>query len=347
MENEIQVLNTEIVRDAQYESQVDIAKRYPRDLKRAINNSIAIATMDKETAETCNYSLPRGNKKLTGASVHLARIIVQQYGNLRVESRVTHSDLKQVHAEAVCFDLESNVAVKSTTSKSILYSKNNKFKANQRFDEDMIVVTGKAAAAIAYRNAVFSVIPKAVIDKVYKAAINMITGNISTEEELIKRRKVAIDLFKDEYTVTEEELLKYLGLNSINQIKQDEIVVLIGVYNALKAGEYTVDGMFERKVKAETKQITVKEFLKLISDLQKFEISLESAKQQHKDSGLSDKQIKQMDQAGKITDKRLIEITELVIAEKKELNYFEFYLDEIQMETLKNAVADNTIQNEK
>ena len=28
MENEIQVLNTEVVRDAQFESQVDIAKRY-------------------------------------------------------------------------------------------------------------------------------------------------------------------------------------------------------------------------------------------------------------------------------------------------------------------------------
>ena len=100
MENELQVLNTEIVRDAQYESQVDIAKRYPRDLTRVVNNSIAIATMDKETAETCNYSLPRAGKQISGASVYLARIIVQQYGNLRVESRVTHSDLKQMLSDA-------------------------------------------------------------------------------------------------------------------------------------------------------------------------------------------------------------------------------------------------------
>jgi len=347
MENEIQVLNPEIVRDAQYESQVDIAKRYPRNLLRVTNNSIAIATMDKETAETCNYNLPRGGKKLSGASVHLARIIVQQYGNLRVESRVVNSDAKQVYAEAICFDLESNVAVKSTTSKIILYSKNNKYKANQRFDEDMIIVTGKAAAAIAYRNAVFSVIPKAIIDKVYKAAINKITGNITTEEELIKRRKSAIDAFNDNFKVAEDELLKYLGLNTINQIKQDEIVVLLGMFNALKAGEYSVDGMFERKKKSESKQITPKEFTKLITDLKNFEISLKSAQQKYKDSELTTLQENEIIKHGTITDKRLTEIIELVISEKKELNYFEFYLDETQMETLKNAVIDNTMKDEK
>ncbi len=341
MENEIKTFNAEIVRDAQYESQVDIAKRYPRDLTRAISNSIAIVRMDKETAETCNYSLPRGNKKLTGASVHLARIIVQQYGNLRVESRVTHSDRTQVFAEAICFDLENNVAVKSTTSKSILY------KNGGRFNEDMIVVTGKASAAIAYRNAVFSVIPKAVIDKVYNAAMRKITGDLSTEEKLIARRKAAINAFKDEYTVTEDELLKYLGLNTINQIKQDEIVTLIGIFNALKAGEYTVDGMFDRKVKPETKDITAKEFSILINDLKAYNISYKSALQKHINSNLTNKQKEQIKEAGTITDERLSEIIQLVIEEKKELNYFEFYLDEIQMETLKNAVIDNTMQNEK
>lgn len=334
---EIQVLNTEIVRDAQYESQVDIAKRYPRDLTRAINNSIAIVTMDKETAETCNYSLPRAGKKISGASVHLARIIVQQYGNLRVESRVTNSDRTQVYAESVCFDLETNVAVKSTTSKGIIY------KHGGRYNEDMIVVTGKAAAAIAFRNAVFSVIPKSVIDKVYKAAMREITGDLSTEEKLIKRRKVAIDKFKSEYDVTEDEILKYLGLNTINQIKQDEIVTMLGMFNAIKDGEMTVDGMFDRKKKSEDKPITSKEFDKLIKDLKNYNISLKAANQKFKSSGLSDDQKAKIKEVGTITDKRLDEIIQLVIDEKKELSHFEFYLDEVQFETLKNAIVDNEI----
>jgi hypothetical protein len=343
MENEIQVVNTEIVKDVQLESQIDIAKRYPRDLTRVINNSIAIVTMDKDTAETCNYSLPRGGKKLTGASVHLARIIVQQYGNLRVESRVTHADKKQVYAEAVCFDLESNVAVKATTSKSIIYSKGG------RYNDDMIVVTGKAAAAIAYRNAVFSVIPKAIIDKVYNAAMREITGDLSTEEKLIKRRKAALDAFNSEYGVTEEEILKYLGLNTINQIKKDEIVTMLGMFNALKDGEYTVDNMFERKVKQETKPITQKEFDAVIKDLKSYNISLNAAKKKYVDSELTNEQLKQIEEAGTITDERLNEIIQLVIDEKKKLQHFEFYLTPEQMETVKNAIVDNEMQkaNEK
>ena len=297
--------------------------------------------MDKETAETCNYSVPRAGKEISGASVYLARIIVQQYTNLRVESRVTGADRTQVHAESVCFDLQNNTAVKSTTSRPITY------KGGGRYNEDLIVLHGKVAAAIAFRNAVFDVVPKSVVNKVYNAAINLITGDLSTEEKLIKRRIAAIDTFKDDYGVLEKELLTYLGINTINQIKKDEIIRMLGMFNSLKSGEYTVEGMFERKVKPETKQITVKEFLKLLEDLKKFEISKSAALQKYKDSGLTDKQKGQIETAGTIDDKRLTEITELVIAEKKELNYFEFYLDDVQMETLKNAVADNALKDEK
>ena len=342
MENEVQILNAEVIKDVQFESQIDIAKRYPRDLTRVITNSIAIVTMDKATAETCNYNLPRGGKKLSGASVHLARIIVQQYGNLRVESRVTHSDAKQVYAEAVCFDLETNVAVKVSTSKSILYAKGG------RFNEDMVVVTGKAAAAIAYRNAVFSVIPKAIIDKVYNSAINKITGNITSEEELIKRRKSALDTFNDDYGVLESELLADLGLNTINQIKQAEIVTMIGMFNSLKDGEYSVDEMFGRKVKPESTQITPKDFDKLIKDLLAYEISLSAAEQKYKNSGLNDKQKAKIKEAGTITDEKLTEIVELVISEEKQLLHFkEFYLTDEQFGVVEAAVIDNEMQNEQ
>lgn len=340
MENELQVLNTEVVKDPQFESQIDIAKRYPRDLTRVINNSIAIVTMDKETAETCNYSLPRAGKTLSGASVHLARIIVQQYGNLRVESRVSQIEAKQVHAEAVCFDLESNVAVKSTTSKSILN------KHGQRFKEDMIIVTGKAAAAIAYRNAVFSVIPKAIVDKVYKSAMNKITGNITSEEQLIKRRTDALKKFKDDYAVEEKELLDYLGLNTINQIDQGQIVNMIGMFNSLKDGEFSVDEMFNRKINSEPLSLNDKEFKQLILDLKNYDISLESAKVKYKDI-LDEKKMKEVEKAGTITDERLTEIVNLVIEEKKPLQHFEFYLDEVQFDTLKNAVIDNEMEKQK
>ena len=136
-------------------------------------------------------------------------------------------------------------------------------------------------------------------------------------------------------------------MNTINQIKQNEIVALIGVFNSLKAGEYTIDGMFDRKKKAEVKPITKKEFDKLLIDLKNYNISLKSAVQKYKDSALTDDQKKKIEQSGTITEKRFEEIIKLVISEQKDLNYFDFYLNNSQMELLKGAVIDNAMKDEK
>lgn len=259
MNEELEIIQSEEIiayqsdEKAAIDIQVATAKNYPRNIKRAIDNSIAVVTLDKETAETCSYSLPRGGKKITGASVHLARIIAQNWQNLRVESKVVNITQNQVVSEAVCFDLETNYAVKVQVRKNILqneYLNGNPTGRKVRMNEDMITVTGNAANAIAYRNAVLAVIPKAITDKVFNAAKNMITGDLSSEEKLIKKRKQILDGFKDNYGVTEEQLLEVMGLNTINQIKQDEVVQLIGLAQAIKDGDTTVAETFNKTKKA-------------------------------------------------------------------------------------------------
>ena len=61
-------------------------------LRKSLDNSIFIVTLDEETASTCSYSLPRANKVITGPTVHLAKIIAQNWGNLRVEAKVISID---------------------------------------------------------------------------------------------------------------------------------------------------------------------------------------------------------------------------------------------------------------
>jgi hypothetical protein len=260
MNNELEIIESEEIgvynsgEKAAIDIQVATAKQYPRSVKKAIDNSIAIATLDKETAETCTYSLPRGGKKINGPSVHLARIIAQNWQNLRIESKVVGITQNQVISEAVCFDLETNYAVKVQVRKNILqneFSNGNATGRKVKMNEDMITVTGNAANAIAYRNAVFAVIPKAVTDKVYSAAKNMITGDLSTEEKLIKKRKAILDGFLDNYTVTEDQILEVLGLRSVNQIKQDEIAELIGLAQAIKDGDTTIFDTFGKTNTAE------------------------------------------------------------------------------------------------
>jgi len=248
---ELSVIETEInglayLQDkATIDVQVSTAKLYPRNIKRSTDNAIAIATMDVETAATCTYSVPRGGKALTGPSIHLAKIIAQTWGNMRTETRVTEVDSKTLTSQAFAFDLESNLAMKFEVKRSII----TKF---GRMNDDMIAVTGRAANSIALREAILSVVPKAVTNKVYKAAMQTITGDISDETKLIKKRKQVIDALVQTYSVTEAEILNTIGKAAIDHIGADELVVLIGIGTAIKDGDTTVDQAF-KGVKSGTK----------------------------------------------------------------------------------------------
>ena len=223
---------------AEYDVQISTAKKFPRDLTRVRNNAIAICTMDRETAESCRYGLPRGGKTISGPSVHLARIEAQQYGNLRVESRTKIVAEKEVVSEAVAFDLESNYAVKVEVHRRII----DKF--GTRYNNDNITVTSMAANAIAYRNAVFSVIPKSITDACYKAAQEVITGDVSNETKLIQRRNEIIKQAKDLWGVTEEQILRAINLHSVNQIKGEQLADLIAIGQAIKDGDTTIEQVF-------------------------------------------------------------------------------------------------------
>ena len=229
------IIQVDAVERANVDSQVATAKQYPRDISRSVNNSIAMATMDYATAQSCGYALPRGGKPITGPSVHLAKLIVSNWGNMRAEAKVVQITDKQVISRGTCWDLENNVATAFEVRRSIV-GKNGK-----RFSDDMITVTGNAANSIAYRNAVFSVIPKAITDKVYQAAQHFITGDLSDEEKLVARRKKCIDFFRDEYGITENEVVMLCGKQTVNQIKADQIALLLGITQSLKDGDTTVE----------------------------------------------------------------------------------------------------------
>lgn len=233
------IIQVDAVERANVDSQVATAKQYPRDLMRSVNNSIAMATMDYNTAQSCGYALPRGGKPITGPSVHLAKLIVSNWGNMRAEAKVVQITDKQVISRGTCWDLENNVATAFEVRRSIVG------KGGKRFSDDMITVTGNAANSIAYRNAVFSVIPKAITDKVYQAAQRFITGDLSDEEKIISRRKKCIDFFKDEYGITEEEVVMLCGKQTVNQIKADQIALLLGITQSLKDGDTTVEELMK------------------------------------------------------------------------------------------------------
>jgi hypothetical protein len=262
---EIMDLSTlEAQEGALIDKQIATAKKFPRNIHRCKDNIVAIASMDEETAKECGYALPRGGKTINGPSVHLARIVIQQYGNLRVEAKAGLADKTHVICQATCIDLENNVGIRVEVKRKILD------KYGVRYNEDMITVTGSAGASIALRNAVFNVVPKPVWNAGYKAAQEKLIGDVSDENKLVAKRKKTLDEFMKSYGVDEKAILKALGLREATQIKAEEIKNLVGLWQAIKDGDTTVDETFypEKKKSNEESPVPLEDITALY-DLKK------------------------------------------------------------------------------
>ncbi len=236
---------------AEVDIQIATAKQYPRDLSRVLNQIKTYATMDMETAEDCFYALRRGRGNdasvIEGISVRLAEIIAGAWGNLRVQSRIIGNDGRTITCQGICHDLETNLAV-SVEVKRKITDRNGK-----TYSEDMQVVTGNASSAIAFRNAVLKVVPKAVTKKVINEIKEVALGK---SIDLETRRQRMVNYFT-QIGVTQSELLTYCGVKSIEQIDNQIVFELRGLANAIKEGTTTVQETFKAHT-ADSKSIADK-----------------------------------------------------------------------------------------
>lgn len=221
---------------------ISTAKAYPRSLTRVRDNIDSLVMLDEETAKECVYALPRGGKPIKGPSVRFAEIVVSQYGNCKVGSRVVDVNRfeKYVEAEGVFIDLEAGMTRTARIRRRIVD------KHGRLFNDDMIVVTGNAACAIALREAVLKGVPKALWRRAYEAAEGVIAGDIKT---LAERREGAIKAFAA-WGVTPDQIFAALEVDGLDDVGLDQIATLTAMFKAIKAGEQQVEDYFPAKVDA-------------------------------------------------------------------------------------------------
>lgn len=246
---EVEVLQVYESDKALIDSQIATAKHFPRNLTSCIENCVAMVSRSEELAKLCIYKVPRGQKQLRGISTHLAMLMAQEWGNMRIQSRIIDINTKHVTSEAIAFDLEKNLAVKKSIKRLIINS------SGERFNEDMITVTSNAANSIAQRNAILAVIPRFASDEIFEAAKRTIAGDLSTEDKLKARRKIVIDGLKDRYVVTEKQVLFSIGKEAVAHIDADDIVDLVAIDAAIKQGDTTADFAFRGKQKEVVKPV--------------------------------------------------------------------------------------------
>lgn len=229
----------EAISRAEIDMAIATARRYPRDVVAVKKEMLALATLDQDTAEACFYSLPRGGKNIEGPSVRLAEIAVSCYGNLRAGSRilevVPQGDNPYVVVQSVCTDLQKNITVSIEKRRRI-----TKKRSKMTVDEDDINLAVNACSAIAFRDAVFKVVPLALIKPVYEQARKVAIGDAKT---LVARRERAIAVLL-KMGVKLEQILERLGKKAVEAIDIDDLETLFGLRNAIKEGELTIEQAF-------------------------------------------------------------------------------------------------------
>lgn len=221
----------EAITSAEIDRQIATARAYPRSITLARANLMELATLDPATAEQCHYALPRDGKTIEGPSVRFAELAACAWGNLRFGGRIVTREQRFVVAQGFCHDLEKNNAIAFEVRRRIVT------KTGKRFNDDMQGVTENAACSIAMRNAILRIVPKALWNAAYEAALKVADGD---EMSIEQRRANALKAYQEK-GVAQDRVLAALGRKGLDDVTIDDLRYLRGMMTAIKSGELTVE----------------------------------------------------------------------------------------------------------
>ena len=234
----------EALNRSEIDIQIATAKKYPRLVNDSLRRIVELGAATPKTAEECFYSLRRGGDNGTaieGPSVRLAEIVAASWGNLRVASQIIGNDGKFITARGVCHDLETNVAVACEVKRRITD------KYGKTYNDDMQVVTGNAAGAIAFRNAVFKVVPKAVISEAIAEIKGKLTEGVAQDFEASKAKMFN---YFAKLGVTKDMLYNYFEIKDDSEVTPEIVAELRTTVTSIKEGAATVEELFINPYKA-------------------------------------------------------------------------------------------------
>lgn len=226
---------------------VSTARRYPRTIKTFQNDLESWACATTEIATECFYVLERENRRtgkvtrIVGPSVRFAELVLAAYRNLAADVKVESDDGTRVTVVAVARDMERNVAVRVPVVRRVVD------RDGRRYSDDMVTMTIMQGAAVAKRNAIIGLVPRALWTSVLEKAKALARGDTKS---LTERLGEAIKAFAA-LGVREENLIAFLGKPSLKDVDADDLLALRVVYDEIKKGERDPDTIRAAEKRAE------------------------------------------------------------------------------------------------
>jgi hypothetical protein len=238
-----------IMEESEIMMQIKTARTYPRSLAQFKKEASEMIMMDEGTAKSCIYSRPVGDGKVAeGKSIRMAEIVASCYGNIRAKTIITEMKPRYVKAVGFVMDLEKNIGFSAECVESTVK------RDGSPMSERMRVVIAKAAAAKAFRDAIFKIVPVGICKPLEDLAKKVIMGdgNVQTMD----KRKAELQAWLKSIEVSNERMFAVLNVKGYADMGIDHLLQMAGMRTAIENSDITIDEAFpliESEKKADKK----------------------------------------------------------------------------------------------
>lgn len=230
MEELVNKQNNDIVQSRQaqeVQASMIVAKKFPRDELEAYNR-IRKACKRKNLALSAVYSYPRGGVSVEGASIRLAEVLAQNWGNIDCGIIELNRKLGVSEMMAYAWDMETNTRVtKIFTTKHIRDKKSGNVSLTD--ERDIYELTANMGAR-RLRACILAIIPQDVVEDAIKECKETLRG--SYKEPLKDRIKKMVAVFEDNHGVTKDMIEKMFGY-SLEALTEYDYEKLRTIYTSL------------------------------------------------------------------------------------------------------------------
>jgi len=222
---------------AEAQGQLILAKRFPRDLNSSYSELMESCKL-MAFAGVAFYSVPRKGAQggaISGPSIRMAEEIARVFGNFEFGHRELSRTDGKSEVEVYAWDKEkNNRSIRQITVMHVLDTRDGPRKLRDQKDVDDKIAN---VASKQVRGRILALMPKWLVESAIEECKKTLAGTNS--EPIAVRVRRMTQAFAT-FGVTGEHLETYLG-HKLDDVLLDELVELLGVFNAIKDGAKASD----------------------------------------------------------------------------------------------------------
>ena len=205
-----------------------IAQKFPRNQIQCVERILQACTR-QGVAESALYSYKKGGQEVSGSSIHLAKVIAQNWRNVNFGVRELSRGNGESTVEAFAIDLETNV--KETKVFQLPHVRHTKSGDYPITDPREIYELIANYGARRMRNCILDIIPGDVEEAARMQCTETLNAHADTSPDAIKKMLGKFEQLK----VTKDMIEDYIGCR-VDAIRPAQVIKLRNIYNSVQDG---------------------------------------------------------------------------------------------------------------